>query len=385
MTKKKILISGAGISGFLTYLYLDRSKYEVTLIERGECFRSVGYAIVMWNCGFEILRNTLFKNDPSYAERFVRLDKSLLVNEHTFPQSLYSLRHLGCVVDREDLLGMFVAEAKKLEGRMLTETWIESISPHEGKSAVTFNKGTVEEFDLVVVCEGINSSTRDRFFTGIRVVDSDYAVEYVETKRIDVLSAKNIIFSTDRFTGVIMTTPRSTVLAHFLLKKQGDYLHTREGLRSFLNQGLVAEYGPSATPEYPAETQTFDLKDVYAESFYTNNMVLLGDAAHGRVPVLGLGTTLATEDAFALSSVLNALDSDRWREQIDTALHTFSTERHKRSEQLYAIQELVTRSSLPLEHPRCGREHGQAYKIVLNVLGRVQNRAFTALFRRAVG
>ncbi len=384
MTKKKVLIAGAGISGFLTYLYLDRRKYDVTLIERDERFRTVGYAIVMWNCGFNILQKTVLKNNPAYAEQFVRLERSFMLSDDTAPESFSALRNLGYIVDREDLLKIFIAEAQKIDGKMLTKTQIEDISQSGHRSNVTFNDGKTEEFDLILVCEGINSPTRNRFFKDIQIVDSEHAVEYVETKRLPALSRKNIIFTVNNFTGVIMTSRRSTVSAHFLLKNQPGYLEGRQKLRDVLGQTLMGKYGPGANLEYPTATEAFDLKDVYVKDFYTDNIVLLGDAAHGRAPVLGLGTTLATEDAFFLSDVLNALDSETWGQKIDAVLNEYSTERRKRSEKLYALQDLVARTSLPKKLPNREQEHGRAFKIALNFIYAMRSVAFDFIFGKTI-
>lgn len=380
-SKKKILISGAGIAGLLTYIYLDRNKYEVTLIEKGDRFRSVGYVITIWNCGYDLLKRTLLSRGD-YAEHFIKLEKTLMLNEATFPKSLYSFKDLGYIVDREAFLGMLITEAQKIEGRMLLNTTIAEASQGEEECLVTLSTGEKDVYDLVVVCEGINSPTREHYFEDVEIADSDYAVEYAEIERIPVLTRKNVIFNINNLTGVVMTSPESAITAHFFLTTESDYLAKRNSMRKDLETMLAQIYGPGCRPIYRDNAKVFELKEIRAPRSCAGRMVLLGDAAHGRLPVLGLGTTFATEDAFFLAELLNQLESDEWK-CVKELIGEFSQVRKKRVEQLYALQDVVIKNSLP-RTGRLRKTRGRLTKHVLNLFNLASNRIFILFLRRLI-
>ncbi|MEJ0053958.1 MAG: NAD(P)/FAD-dependent oxidoreductase [bacterium] len=381
-SKKKVLISGAGIAGLLTYIYLDRSKYEMTLIEKGEQFRSVGYAITIWSCGYDLLKRTLMRRG-AYENRFIKLKRTLMLNESTFPESLYSLKDLGYIVDREAFHDMLLAEARNMEGRMILDTAIPSTVVRDGKHIVTLSTGQNDAYDLVVVAEGISSLTRSGCFEGVGISPSDYAVEYAEIERIPMLEGENVVFGINNMTGVLMTSPTSAMIAHFFFAKEPEYAAQRDVMREGLEKMLVRIYGPQCRPVYRGTTRVFELKDVHVPNSHANRMILLGDAAHGRLPVLGVGTTLATEDAFYLARSLNQLDGDSWSGRIEILLEEFSRARNKRVEQLYALQDVVIKNSLPRANA-VRKEYGPFAKRMFNTLGILSNRLFTVFFRRAV-
>ncbi len=63
----------------------------------------------------------------------------------------------------------------------------------------------------------------------------------------------------------------------------------------------------------------------------SGKVLIMGDAAHAMVPYMSQGAAMAVEDGAALAEVLNQLES---RDQLQTALKAFETERIKRSSQM---------------------------------------------------
>ncbi len=80
-----------------------------------------------------------------------------------------------------------------------------------------------------------------------------------------------------------------------------------------------------AIPEAIVETGVFDREPV-SQWGNGRNVTLLGDAAHPMRPSLGLGTTMALEDAVALAKILADTDLNDG-EQLGNALHTYEQER----------------------------------------------------------
>ena len=56
MKKIKILISGAGPAGLAVALTLDPTHTDVTIIDRTSGYSTLGYSIILWKRGIDILK-----------------------------------------------------------------------------------------------------------------------------------------------------------------------------------------------------------------------------------------------------------------------------------------------------------------------------------------
>ena len=63
MTKKKVLISGAGPAGLAAAILLDKNKYHISVVERGPKFMNMGFSIILWRPGLEALTKILNTNE----------------------------------------------------------------------------------------------------------------------------------------------------------------------------------------------------------------------------------------------------------------------------------------------------------------------------------
>ena len=73
ISRKKVLISGAGVAGIVCAVLLDKEKYDVEIIERSETFRNIGFSLTVWKSGFSQLRS-LFE---SYGEKLINKTKAI--------------------------------------------------------------------------------------------------------------------------------------------------------------------------------------------------------------------------------------------------------------------------------------------------------------------
>ena len=88
---------------------------------------------------------------------------------------------------------------------------------------------------------------------------------------------------------------------------------------------LVERVIRATDPESIIETGVFDREPVQQWGNW-KNVTLLGDAAHPMRPSLGLGTTMALQDAVALAKILASTDLGDG-EQLGDALRTYEQER----------------------------------------------------------
>ncbi len=344
--KKKILISGGGVAGLATLFLLDEQKYDITLIEQSDRFRSVGYSVVIWQGCYELLKNSILRRYPEEMAKFNSIDHFMLVGD-VRAHAKRAFDGLGYSIPREALLDIFIRLTASKSKTIRFNTTIKNIFHAGEKETVVFNDDSTAIYDLVVLAEGINSSTREKIFNDITVKNSEYAVEYFWMKGNTGLLNTGVIFNVNNFTGNIQPPSDKSVLAYFFLKDQYGFAEHREALRAALERELRVSIHPDIRIGLEDGTsRIFYLKEVFLKHFNSNHVVLIGDSAHGKPPVLGLGTTLALEDAYALSVVLNALEERVWS-TVKEKLNQLSQIRRDRSRIMYFLQNIVTRVSLP--------------------------------------
>jgi 2-polyprenyl-6-methoxyphenol hydroxylase-like FAD-dependent oxidoreductase len=79
--------------------------------------------------------------------------------------------------------------------------------------------------------------------------------------------------------------------------------------------------------ENPKDIFRDDLRWVDLKDWYKNRVVLLGDAKHAISPMMGMGASLALEDAYVLFDELSKISSPK---AIDSALNNFAIRRDRR-------------------------------------------------------
>ena len=164
----KVLISGAGIAGPTLAFWLSRYGLEVTIVEKASQFRTGGYIIDFWGVGFDVAdRMGLLPQirRVGYVAREVRI-----VNLSGKRISGFSAESLSRIVQgryislrRSDLAeSIYHAVEGKVE-TIFGDSVAEIEQTAEGVR-VTFETGTVRDFDLIIGADGLHSRIRELVF-----------------------------------------------------------------------------------------------------------------------------------------------------------------------------------------------------------------------------
>jgi 2-polyprenyl-6-methoxyphenol hydroxylase-like FAD-dependent oxidoreductase len=343
--KKSVLISGAGVAGIIAAISLDKEKYDISIVEKADSFRNIGFSIVLWKSGFELLSelfaergHPLVPNQDDYAiDRFVLFGgtqiRKLKESEAKGYAWVFERKHLMELL--EGLLRQSLPESALSFGKTVAD-----IRVQEGeKAGVKFSDGSHKEYDLVIIAEGIYSMTRPLIFEE-RIISLPWRLLYAWfDKETNFLDHAGFFFTTGY--AAVIHPPHVRNLLGFYFHKG----YREEAEINFEKKILkvIKAKGGGETSIDMKTSNIFDLREIHLESYSHRNVVCIGDAAHGRPPTIGFGTSMAIEDAVLLGRMLNAVPQEDFAQHISSVLNRFSHKRMPRIERVYKLQAQVHR------------------------------------------
>jgi 2-polyprenyl-6-methoxyphenol hydroxylase-like FAD-dependent oxidoreductase len=296
----KIVCIGGGPAGlyFAMSAKLRDAGHDITVIERDPPGATYGWGVVYW----DDLLDILFRNDRDSA-RTIRSESVLWQEQRVILRSEQTgyLPGYGYSVGRATLLNVL--------GKRASELGIEIQYRHE-----VDDPSTLPDADLVVVCDGANSRARqhhnDHFGSRVDIGGNPYI--WLGTDKIfdsftfafEQTSAGWIWFhaypsSAGSSTCIVECTQQTWQALGF------DSLNNEDSvglLEKIFEHALDGRALISQSRSEPARWLRFT--QVTNKTWYHDNLVLIGDAAHTTHFTLGSGTRLAMIDAVMLAQSL---------------------------------------------------------------------------------
>jgi anthraniloyl-CoA monooxygenase len=312
----KIACVGAGPGGlyFAISMKLRDPAHEVVVFERNRAGDTFGWGVVFSDQTMENLK----ANDPVSAQSMTgELAHWDDIDVHVNGTTVTSSGHGFIGIGRKRLLEILQDRARALSVDLRFETEIEPDSR------------ILEDFDLVIACDGINSK-----FRGAHA--DDFKAE-IETRRNHF-----IWYGThQRFTAfnfIFKKTQHGWIWAHayqfdkdtatFIVEcgpetfDRFGFAHMSQDESSRVCEDLFAEHlGGHALMTNAAHLRGsawLRFRRVLCHEWRHGKIILLGDAAHTAHFSIGSGTKLALEDAIALAAVLSDGKPDALNRYYDT-------------------------------------------------------------------
>ncbi|WBV43856.1 FAD-dependent monooxygenase [Pseudoroseomonas cervicalis] len=313
---RRILISGASVAGNTAAWWLGRQGNAVTVIERAPGFRDGGQNVDVRGVGREVLRR-------------MGLERAAL-DQGTGEQGTAWVDAAGRPVARF-LAGELAAdgptaEMEILRGDLARLLWDEARSHatyrfgdriagiEEGPQGVVvrFASGGSETYDLVIVAEGVGSSTRETVFPGEndpRWMDLTIAYFTIPRREDDdrlwrwynAPGGRSLSLRPDN---------HGTARANLALQQKpgGEQDWDRARQQAYLRERF-ADAGWQAARILDGMERSEDfyfdvLRQVRLRRWSAGRVVLTGDAAWCATPLAGIGTTLAITGAYVLAGEL---------------------------------------------------------------------------------
>ncbi|MEV8506047.1 FAD-dependent monooxygenase [Actinoplanes sp. NPDC051475] len=311
MTRREVLISGAGLAGPALALALHRHGMRATVVERAPALRDGGYKVDIRGAAVEVLKRLgLFEtvraaDTAMRTVTYVRADGSPIAVLDA--NLLMGRRGDDREVMRTDLTRiLYDATAAAVE--YVFGDSIATLDERADGVAVTFASGATRRFDLVVGADGLHSATRRLVmgdvplrhlgaYISIFDVPEDLGLDHEE---VFFCAPGRMVFA---YSTGAAATKAGLVFASPVLPRQPD---PRAVLRErFADMGWRVPAFLDALDGVP-DLYFDSLSQVELPRWSAGRVVLLGDAAHCPAPSSGQGTSLALVGAYVLAGELAA-------------------------------------------------------------------------------
>lgn len=331
----RVGIIGGGFAGPVAALALHNKGFKnITLFEESEHMHSKGFGIGLTGNGKFLLNQLgVTLSDMSSALLLKKMEtcgskgnlmKTLYLPDLTERQS-YTLA-------REDLHQALIARLSDTSVSIKTGKRVSRVSHEHGSEIITLSDGATEAFDVLIGAGGINSVARSTLYCHASQKFSDWATWWfwgggeIDFNCPRSYVAPNITFGVfpladgrHFFTGYTHGTPDSVLRAD--VETQRSYLQTM--FANFSNADQVVHSAVAADTYMARRTSMIKVRQSYCK-----NIILIGDAEHAFSPLLGLGTSLAIEDAMVLARCLS--DAADTENDLVNAFSAYDTERTPR-------------------------------------------------------
>ncbi|TWR28157.1 FAD-binding monooxygenase [Mucilaginibacter achroorhodeus] len=314
MDKKRVLVSGASIAGLTLSYWLQRYGFDVTIIEKGGDLRLGGQNIDVKGPAVEVVRMMGLEekikaaNTTEVGIRFVTT-KNKVVSEFSKDDAFSMTQELEIL--RGDLVEILYNKAKA-NADIRFDDHITAVNNLDNHVEVEFKSGAKENFDLLIIAEGIGSATRQKVFGN----EVSFAYLGVYTSYFTAPKA-----ATDSEWARWCNAPGGIV---FLIRPD-NYGTTRasvnfrspergyEKLPLDEQRKLLTDKIKNVGWEAPRLTEAINksedlylerLSQVKAKQWYKGRVAMIGDAAYCVTPIGGKGTDLAIAGAYIVATEL---------------------------------------------------------------------------------
>jgi 2-polyprenyl-6-methoxyphenol hydroxylase-like FAD-dependent oxidoreductase len=308
----KILVSGGGIAGSAAALFLARAGHAIRVIDRAPSFQKRGYALSLKSFGIKImaelgleeeLRRHAFAFD---ALRFYRADGHEL--QSLDARLVDRATHGQIFTYRSDLHATLHHAATRVLGEPRFGVTIASLSG-DGPVHVTTTDGLTEDYDLVVVSEGMRSKTRAMLAgnEGVKPFGVMYAAATIDVAHgLDVKSIHG--YFSEGHNVAFLPISDQTLLVQCYWRAPDPPHHDAGQARALLVESFKG-FSPGVRRMLEAIPPGGDIfcdavSQIVLPSLHRGRVVFLGDAGHCPTFLSGMGASLGLLGAKLLARTL---------------------------------------------------------------------------------
>lgn len=305
--KKRVVIVGAGIAGITAAGLLTKQGWDVLLLEKNKSFVS-GISICLPDNANQCLKK-LGILDTVLSQSFQAHSWDVLSNDGTKISSINLEHYFGSnrifITSHRDHLHNTLAKIAPCSINFSLS--INAIEKNDDKNiTIKFNNGETQSFDLMIVADGIYSSTRKFFFPEITVNYLKVACYRMLVDRPEKFNAVKFILGEQGFM-LLHPVDKKTIYCGVVFP-----LPTKENLPVEMFSEIMQKF-VKASGNLKLQKSSLPLpgwmETVSSPVFFSGRAVFIGDASHGCATSLQQGAAQALEDTITLSTILENNDS----------------------------------------------------------------------------
>jgi len=318
----KALIVGAGIAGPTLAHWLQRAGYDPTLVEHSPELRRGGYIVDFWGAGFDVADRMGIV--PELMRCGYHLNEVRQVDDDgeritAFAPELFVRGTGGRYVSiaRSELAAIIYGALGGRVETILGES-VRALDDDGVRVRVTFDSGTIRDFDLVIGADGLHSRVRRLVFgptesferyLGITVAAFDLEGYRPRDELVAVMHTK-VGYQVTR-----LSLRDDVTMFLFTVVDDGSVaIHHADAQRAALRVRLAdAGWEIPAILERMEDARTFycdRVSQIQMPSWTRGRVALLGDAAACVSLLAGQGSALAMVEAYVLATELAQAGGD---------------------------------------------------------------------------
>jgi salicylate hydroxylase len=320
-----LLVVGGGIGGLAAAIALRQQGFAVRVFERAPAFAEAGAGLTVTAPGLRaldalgVLAEVLEASDSAASTAFIHYETGELLKFSPPPPADLSRdpTRQTRIMHRSDMQSILLRAARAAGAELVPGCELADFTQHEDGVELRFQDGRLERGAALIGADGLRSLTRGRLrgdgaprYTGIVAWRCLVPVASVEALLGGHASAVHIgpdatfVRYQVRHGAVLncVATVRTPVMANDSWSTPSDRAELAAQFRGWHSElhALIDALPDSGIFKWPVFER--DLIDEWTD----RRVTLLGDAAHPMLPFLGIGATLALEDAVLLGQALGA-------------------------------------------------------------------------------
>ncbi|MEN5085062.1 FAD-dependent monooxygenase [Sphingobacterium faecium] len=316
--KKDILISGGGIAGFTAAKCLSMQGHNVTVIDRVSSYTKAGFLISLKSFGVQIMNEmglmAKLRKESSPSEFVSFMEKNDEIIQHISYEKMNENMESSVLISRGGLHHVLYKNIKS-EVNVLFNMSISGLIQKNETTVVTLSDGSNMEVDLVIISEGLRSTTRDRYFENFKL--EDFNTLYMGGKLHLAHSFKvgsfKIYIDVNKMLS-IYPIANDEIAIQCYIRNSGNMETLRKNAQSLLKDSFndYSDDVKELLARFAGEGIMFvdKMGMVDAPDLVNGNLVLLGDAGYCPTALSGMGASLSIYGAKALAHFISKTPQD---------------------------------------------------------------------------
>ena len=309
--KVDFIIVGAGIIGMTTALALCRSGKKVAIIEKNlekslkinrvytlsEKTKLFYEEIELWNDIQEI------NNLDGMSIYYRNLEKNNIISF-----SRKKNTNIGYIAKSKNIILALKSKLEKYKNfSLMDKSIIANMEVLENGLKIKTDKNIEIEGKYLISCEGSNSKIKQDI--KIKNIYDDYKSKALVFNIEHKLSNNNIAFQIFLESGPVAFLPIDNNNFSMVVSVKNKFLSddsfSKDNICSYLERISSGSFGKI---KLMGEIISFNLMGFDSEKYKLNNILFVGDSAHGIHPLAGMGLNLGVSDIIEIMKTINSKD-----------------------------------------------------------------------------